>query len=86
MLGLWIDIANELPTYLVTTTRVMKADGTIVTYNGSNASDMVGFYLPTNANARDAFGDFNYLAPVGKAQIEQYADAGYTLTQTAGWF
>lgn len=86
MLGLWIDIEKELPTYLVETTRVMKADGTIVTYNGSNASDMVGFYLPTNARARDAFGDFNYLAPVGKAQIEQYADAGYTLTQTTGWF
>ena len=92
MLGLWIDMQNELPTYLApsstgayTARQVKKADGTIVTYNGSNAADMVGFYIPLNASARDAFGDHNYLAPVGKAQIDQYADKGYKLTQTKGW-
>ena len=60
-------------------------DGTVVTYDGSNADDMVGFFVPLKAVARDVFGDECYLAPVGKAQIDQYADQGYKLSQTPGW-
>ena len=92
MLGLWINLKEELPSYLeqgkdgkYTAYQVRKMDGTVVTYDGSNADDMVGFFVPLKAVARDVFGDECYLAPVGKAQIDQYADQGYKLSQTTGW-
>ncbi|QTO26952.1 RagB/SusD family nutrient uptake outer membrane protein [Bacteroides sp. ZJ-18] len=92
MLGLWINLKEELPSYLeqgkdgkYTAYQVRKMDGTVVTYDGSNADDMVGFFVPLKAVARDVFGDECYLAPVGKAQIDQYADQGYKLSQTPGW-
>lgn len=92
MLGLWIDMKKELPEYLKVTSdgkftarQVMKEDGRIVTYNKTNAEDMVGFYIPLKALARDGFTDRSYRAPVGKAQINQYAEKGYTLSQTTGW-
>ena len=62
-----------------------KADGTVVTYDGTNGADMVGFYVPENISNRDAFNDRVYLAPVGEAQISEYSDKGYTLSQTPGW-
>ena len=92
MLGLWINMAEELPALLdadkngkYTARQVMKEDGTIVTYDGSNAADMVGYYIPTSAKPRNAFSDRNYLAPVGELQISTYSQKGYTLTQTKGW-
>ena len=66
-------------------TRVMKADGTIVTFDGTNAAEMVGFYMPTNAQPRNDFYEKNYLNPIGKQDISNYAQKGYTLTQTKGW-
>lgn len=87
--GVWVDIPKELPSFLTTpkvnVTRVQKEDGTIVTYNGSNASDMVGYYLPESVSDRDAFTDRVYLAPVGRNQIDLYSAKGYKLTQTPGW-
>jgi hypothetical protein len=65
--------------------RVKLADGTIVTYNGSNASAMVGFWLVENVQNRLAFTDKSYLAPVGQSQMTQYSEKGFKLTQTAGW-
>lgn len=92
MLGLWINMADELPALLeadkngkFTARQVMKEDGTIITYDGSNAADMVGYYIPTSAKPRNAFSDRNYLAPVGELQISTYSQKGYTLTQTVGW-
>jgi len=89
MLGPWVDFPVELPAWLVASRvnvlKVKKADGTIVTYNGSNGADMVGFYIPTNAVNRSPFTDRVYLAPVGRTQISEYKDKGYTLTQTPGW-
>ncbi len=89
LLGLWINFQQEYPEWLVTSKvnklKVKKADGTIVTYNGSNAADMVGYYIPENITDRDAFTDRVYLAPVGNTQISEYLDKGYTLTQTPGW-
>jgi len=92
MLGPWVNLKVDAPSFLEPTKsgafnpyQVRKMDGTIVTYNGSNADAMVGFFIPLKAVARDAFGDECYLAPVGKAQIDQYADRGYKLTQTKGW-
>lgn len=88
-LGPWVDVQAEIPGYLTAANvgkiRVKKADGTIVTYNGSNASSMVGFWMVENATNRNAFTDRSYLAPVGQAQITQYSDRGYTLTQTKLW-
>lgn len=89
LLGPWVNVNAEIPTYLTTATinrvKVKKADGTIVTWNGSNRNDMVGFWVVENASNRLAFSDKNYLSPIGQAQINEYKDKGYTLTQTAGW-
>lgn len=89
LLGLWINISEELPSYLVSEKvgllRVKKEDGTIVTYNGSNGADMVGYYVIEGSTDRQSFDSRVYLAPIGQAQINQYKDKGYTLTQTPGW-
>jgi hypothetical protein len=87
--GIWVDIPVEIPELVGNTkigiTKVQKADGTIVTFNGSNAADMVGYYLPEDVADRDDFTDRVYLSPVGKNQIDLYKSQGYTLTQTPGW-
>lgn len=87
--GLWIDFQAEFPTWLVAEKvgklKVEKADGTVVTYDGSNAAEMVGYYVPENISNRDPFTGRVYLAPVGNAQISEYLDRGYTLSQTPGW-
>jgi len=89
LLGLWIDFNTELSEWLVKAKegklKVKKADGTIVTYNGTNKADMVGYYIPETVANRDAFTDRVYLAPVGNTQISEYLDKGYNLTQTPGW-
>jgi len=89
LLGPWVNIPVEIPSYLTTATvnrvKVRKENGTIVTWNGNNASDMVGYWVVENAQNREAFTDRSYLAPVGQSQIIQYEDRGYTLTQTEGW-
>lgn len=89
LLGLWINFQQELPTWLipskVNVLKVMKQDGTVVTYNGSNGADMVGYYIPQTIKDRDPFTDRVYLAPLGNAQIDAYKDKGYVLTQNPGW-
>lgn len=89
ILGPWVDFPAEFPAFLVASKvnilKVEKEDGTVVTYDGTNASDMVGFYRPDNASNRDPFSDRVYLAPVGSNEVSQYAEKGYTLTQTTGW-
>jgi hypothetical protein len=64
---------------------VQKTDGTIVTYDGTNAAEMVGYYVPVSISNRDPFTDRVYLAPLGETQINEYAEKGFTLTQTPGW-
>ncbi|MDR1405760.1 MAG: RagB/SusD family nutrient uptake outer membrane protein, partial [Prevotellaceae bacterium] len=88
--GIWVDIPAEIPELVAATkvgiTKVLKADGTtIVTFNGSNDADMVGYYLPEGVVDRDDFTDRVYLSPIGKNQIDLYKSQGYTLTQTPGW-
>jgi starch-binding outer membrane protein, SusD/RagB family len=89
LLGPWVNIPVEIPSYLTTATvgkvKVRKENGTIVTWNGSNASEMIGFWVVENAQNRTAFTDRAYLAPVGQSQIIQYEEKGYKLTQTKGW-
>jgi starch-binding outer membrane protein, SusD/RagB family len=91
LLGPWINLPVEFPAALTTAAatkknvRVKKTDGTIITYDGNNKTDMVGFWMVDNASNRNAFSDKNYLAPVGLSQINDYKDKGYALTQTKGW-
>ena len=89
LLGPWVNFAAEMPEWLlpakIDKLKVKKADGTVVTYNGSNGADMVGYYIPENIADRDPFTDRVYMAPIGKNQISEYLDKGYTLTQTPGW-
>lgn len=98
MLGCWVDFNNcqydrANPTMnpvlgeadIEAKRSVQKEDGTVVVYNGSNIADMNGFYVPLNIKPRSTFGDRNYLYPVGQTQITQYAEKGFTLTQTEGW-
>lgn len=89
LLGPWVDFPNEFPEWLdeakIDKLKVDKGDGTVVTYNGSNDADMVGFYIPENVSNRDAFTERVYLAPVGNNQISQYLEKGFTLSQTPGW-
>lgn len=89
LLGPWVDFQAEFPEWLVEAKvgklQVQKEDGTVITYNGSNDAEMVGFYVPENVSDRDPFTDRVYLAPVGNNEISQYQEKGFTLTQTAGW-
>ena len=89
MLGPWVDLAKDVPSYVekgqIGKRAVMKEDGTVVTFDGTNAADMVGYYVPQNAQPRDVFTDRNYLAPIGEQQINEYKMKGFTLTQTKGW-
>jgi len=89
LMGPWVNVKAEAPSYLaasfVNKVKVRKADGTVVTYNGTNADALVGFWMVENASNRNAFTDRSYLAPIGLAQINEYADKGFKLTQTVGW-
>ena len=87
-LGLWIDFQNEYPEWLIPAKvgklKVLNGDGVVVTYDGTNAPELVGYYIPENIAPRDAFTDKVYLAPVGMTQIAEYADKGYTLRLPGG--
>lgn len=87
--GPWVNVQAEIPTYLtsanVNKVRVKKLDGTIVTYNGTNGADMVGFWMVENVQNRLPFTDRSYMAPVGQSQIVQYDEKGFKLTQTKLW-
>src|SRR6186713_1665495 len=78
LLGPWVNLQTELPSSLTTASatagnvKVKKADGTIVTWNGTNGSSMIGFWMVENAQNRNAIPDKAYLSPVGQAQITQY--------------
>lgn len=89
MVGPWVDLQKEVPAYLeeeyIGQRSVKKEDGTIVTFDGTNSADMVGYYIPTNAQPRDVFTDRSYCSPIGKQEIDLYKDKGFKLTQTIGW-
>lgn len=93
LLGPWVNLKTDPigSIYLTTananakTVKVKKEDGTVVTYDGTNADAMVGYWMVTGAQNRNAFTDKSYLAPVGQAQIVQYTEKGYKLTQSSGW-
>lgn len=90
MYGPWVNFAKDVPDYLSTAYKgnliVRKADGTLVTYDGTNGSQMVGYYKIRKSTPRDAF-DYEkaYLSPIGVQEIQTYTNLGYTLTQTKAW-
>lgn len=88
-LGAWVDVQADLPALLIPSRinilKVRKEDGTVVTYDGSNASEMVGYFVIPGAVNRQPFTDKVYRAPIGDAQIIEYTEQGYKLTQTVNW-
>lgn len=91
-LGLWVNLKRDVPSYLDKNKdgtwpkrQVMKEDGSVITYDGTNGDALVGYYVPLNASNRDGFTDRSYCSPIGRAQVNQYKEKGYTLTQTTGW-
>ena len=89
LLGIWVNFPRELPSFLVASKvnklKVRRADGTVLTYSGTNGAQMIGFYLPEGVANRDAFTNRAYVSPVGKAEIDLYTGRGKVLTQTVGW-
>ncbi|BEH00090.1 RagB/SusD family nutrient uptake outer membrane protein [Bacteroides sedimenti] len=87
--GVWVNFPKEVPAYLekakIGILKVKNAAGNIITYDGTNASQMVGFYIPEGAKDRNAFDDRVYLSPIGKTQIDLYSAKGYTISQTPLW-
>lgn len=65
--------------------QVKNAAGQIITYNGTNDAQMVGYYVVRNFANRLAVQDRNYLAPISQLLIDEYKDRGFTLNQTTGW-
>ena len=65
--------------------KVKKLDGTVVTYDGKNDADMVGFVIPTDAKNRYTVKERNYLEPVCTDVISQYVTRGYSIEQNPGW-
>lgn len=88
-LGPWVDFEVELPARLndnyINVTKVINSNGSIITFDGTNKSEMKGFYVIPRFENRIDFTNRVYLAPVGLNQIQQYENLGYTLTQTKGW-
>lgn len=91
MLGAWVDLPKEFPEVLDDANKeaglsVMKEDGTVVVWNGSNKADMVGYAIPIKADTRNDFSEKNYLSAVGSNIITNYdKKGGFKLTQTGGW-
>lgn len=91
--GTWVnfptEVASELKAENNGKIRVLNASGKFVTYNGTNAAQMVGYFYPAENQGRLPFLNIPnvnpYLSPVGVNQITDYANKGYKLTQTEGW-
>jgi hypothetical protein len=93
--GIWVDIPNEIPGLIrgaggvaiqIGAIQVDRMDGSpIITWDGTNDAEMVGFFVPLNVENRQSFGTREYLAPVPQDQIDLYRQNQFTLRQTPGW-
>lgn len=81
-------LAGKLKDY-VGKLRVRIAAGTYVTYDGTNASAIKGWFQAETTQPRLKYLNLvnvnPYLCPIGTNQIIDYANRGYHLTQTTGW-
>ena len=93
--GMYVDLthgqgtlAGKLSEY-VGKLRVRTSSGDYVTYNGSNATAVKGWFQAETTQPRLKYLNVvnvnPYLCPIGTNQITDYANRGYHLTQTAGW-
>lgn len=92
MLGAWVNFPVDAPEQLDIahqnnlSVAIPTGNGfRYVTYNGTNAAEMIGFAVPTNAIKRNDFSNKNYLCPIGSDIISTYKNKGFSLTQTGGW-
>ncbi|MDR1984076.1 MAG: RagB/SusD family nutrient uptake outer membrane protein [Prevotellaceae bacterium] len=94
LMGIWVDIPTELPDEIKDSNKdklaVINNSGTKIIYDGTNSTQMVGYYSPVTVRGRQrAFWNIPginvYLAPVGTNQIADYKNRGYNLDQTEGW-
>lgn len=91
--GGWVNFPAEMPDRLnaanVGVLSVVDLNGVQKIYNGTNGSEMIGFFRSTANNGRLPFLNlFNvnpYLAPIGTSEIDRYNAKGYELQQTEGW-
>ena len=91
--GTWVNFQAEMDEQLTPSNAgkisVVKLNGKIIEYDGTNDADMKGFYRDTQNNGRLPFLDLPgvnpYLSPIGRNQINNYESKGYTLEQTEGW-
>src|SRR5690606_27581204 len=87
--GAWVNFPAELPALINNELSVVSLTGQVKVFNGSNQSELVGFYRNRLNTGRFPFlnqPNVNpYLAPVSRAIIDQYAERGYVLQQTEGW-
>ena len=81
-------LAGKLKDY-VGKLRVRTAAGTYVTYDGTNASAIKGWFQAETTQPRLKYLNLvnvnPYLCTIGTNQIIDYANRGYHLTQTTGW-
>lgn len=90
--GGWVNFSAEVPGSLVAANvgqiSVVNGGNTVV-YNGTNNAAMQGFFRTTNTNGRQPYlnqpGVNPYLTPIGRNQMDDYKNNGYTLAQTEGW-
>jgi hypothetical protein len=103
LLGAWVDLTktnldgittkfDKLTEANIGKVSVQKLDGTVVTFDGTNHADMVGFYLPTNVANRDVVAaEKHYLAPICTDVINTYIDKNESnpniavIEQNPGW-
>lgn len=91
--GTWVNFPEECNAQLkadnIGKIRVKTKDGEFITYDGTNGSEIVGFFYPKENLGRLPFlgvPNINpYLTPVGSNTIIDYHSKGYNLTQTEGW-
>lgn len=90
MFGPWVNFPEQMKSFKKDENKgllvVRKADGSEITYDGTNWDDMIGYFKIKKAKARDDFNyDKAYMSPVGSQEIQDYKDRNLTLTQTAPW-
>ena len=103
LLGAWVDLTktnldgittkfDKLTEANIGKVSVQKLDGTVVTFDGTNHADMVGFYLSTNVANRDVVAaEKHYLAPICTDVINTYIDKNESnpniavIEQNPGW-
>lgn len=66
--------------------QVKHLDGSIAAWSAEiDPAQMVGFRIPNNIKNRNPFSEKNYLEAICTDVLNQYKDAGYTITQNPGW-